>query len=231
MNITKRIKRDIDIYNGVTTETTTSSLLSSSSSALSSSASSSFSIFSNFKMVVILLIVLFIIWYVYNNADLSTKDYKKTMNDIITYIKSLWNKLIAMINKGIHSMPSLYGDDSDLDDDDKNKSQQKQKQQKQPTTQENKSTKSQYTSQQYPNQPSNLKELDTIKTALDTNALTYIATTEESNKKEDDIPGWCYIGKDNSGVGVCFQTNNKNLCESNLFYDKQEQCINQSSDN
>jgi len=228
MNITKRIKRDIDIYNGVTPETTTSSLLSSSSSALSSSESSSFSIFSNFKMVVILLIVLFIIWYVYKNADLSTKDYKKTMNDIITYIKSLWNKLINMINKGIHSMPSLYGDDSDLDEDDKNKSQ---KQQKQPTTQEQKSNNTQYTSQQYPNHPGNLKELDTIKTALDTNALTYIATTEESNKKEDDIPGWCYIGKDNSGVGVCFQTNNKNLCESNLFYDKQEQCINHSSDN
>lgn len=209
MNITKRIHRDIDIYNGVTPQP---------------EVTPSFSIFTytNLKIIVILLVIILVIRYIYT-IHLSTKDYKKTLDIVVKFIKSVWNNFISFINKGIHSMPALYGDEEAT------KSQkQKQTQSKSGSSATNDTTtpSAQLSQQQQQNKS---KELDTIKTALDTNALKYVVTREET-KPADDIPGWCYIGKDISGVRVCAKANNESLCESNLFYQKEEQCINQPDD-
>jgi len=195
MDISNRIKRDIDIYNGVTP-------------ANNISPPSSFNIFtlSNLRIVLIILLIIFIIFYLYN-ANFSINDYKPIIDNIINYIKKIWTDFITFIKSGklnntnnsnkTTSQPSLTN-----------------------TNQNNNNTLQDI--------PQNKKALDAIKTALDTNSSKYIATIEETNNNTDEIPGWCYIGKDSFGAGVCAQTTNESLCASNLFYQKEEKCINQT---
>jgi len=190
MNITNRIKRDIDIYNGVTP---------------AKDISPSYNIFtlSNLRIILTICLIIFIIFYLYN-SNLSIDDYKTIINNIINYIKKLWNDFILFINDKILNK----------------------------NTTKSTSQIQQETKQQEPQYKDNLQDipqdknaLNTIKTALDINSLKYIATTEDTNENKDDIPGWCYIGKNMSGVNVCAQANNASLCESNLFYENQEQCV------
>lgn len=194
MNITNRIKRDIDIYNG---QPTLPDMPSSYSA---------FSIFTttNLKIVAILGVFLLIIFYLYN-TNLYINDYQSMFKKVIDIIKTRWNNLLMFINKSTNKITSsLYGD-----------------------TDKKKIESPKNTINAVQNRPQQSQELDTIKSALDTNALKYIATTEQQPMNADDIPGWCYIGKNTADIRVCAKTTNENLCESNMFYQKEEQCTNQ----
>lgn len=188
MNITNRIKRDIDIYNGITPDNKTIT-------------PSTFSIFTTLKMIFIFMIIILVIWYFYH-THISFKNITK-----------IWDGFVTFINNGIAYVSKLFRSGKQPD-----------------KSQEATPTLTTDTNNKLPDiqQQKHSKELDTIKTALDSNALKYIATTEQTDNK-DDIPGWCYIGKDTAGLGVCVRTNDESLCESNLFYKKEESCINQSS--
>jgi hypothetical protein len=168
------------------------------SSNISIPSSTSYNIFTygTLKILLLIILILLIVWSIYN-TKISTTEYNTTITSIVDYIKLTWNNLINFINT--------------IQINNTTKSSQKI------------NTNKDYTVTTHDNIPE-IPAKDTIKAALDVNALKYTATVEQTD--QTDIPGWCYIGKDTSGFGVCVQSNNSNLCESNMYFDTEEKCVN-----
>ena len=83
MDITKRVKRDIDIYNGITPEQNISS----------------FSLFNytNLKIFLIVSILIFSIWFFYN-TNYTISDHPEPFKKIINVLKLWWNDIITFFN-------------------------------------------------------------------------------------------------------------------------------------
>ncbi len=215
MNITNKIRKDIELYNGIpATQTTTTS----TNMLGSTTVSSSYTIFTygTLKIILLIILILLILWSVYNSnismntTNISMNNYNNTIKYILDNIKSTWNKIIQYI-KSITSFKKTTSSSSTSTS----------------TTNSNSSTSSNSGQTAHVYIKPEIASKDAIKTALDANALKYTMTVENKDNNTNEVPGWCYIGKDPSGFGVCVQSNNSNLCESNMFYDTEEKCINQ----
>ena len=210
MNITNKIRKDIELYNGIpaTQPTTSTNMLGSTT------VSSSYTIFTygTLKIFLLIILILLILWWLYhlnismNTSNTSMNNYNNTITSIMNNIKSTWNNIIQYI-KSITSSKKTTKSSTTT------------------TTTPSSSGGGQPTAHVYIKPE--IASKDAIKTALDANALKYTMTVENKDNNTNEVPGWCYIGKDPSGFGVCVQSNNANLCESNMFYDTEDKCINQ----
>ena len=171
--------------------------VTSSTSSIPSSTSYNIFTYGTLKILLLIILILLIVWSIYN-TKISTREYNTTITSIVDYIKLTWNNLINFINT-------------------------RQINETTPKSSQKINTNKDYTVTTHDNIPE-IPATDTIKAALDVNALKYTATVEQTD--QTDIPGWCYIGKDTSGFGVCVQSNNSNLCESNMYFDTESKCVN-----
>ena len=202
MNITNQIKKDIEAYNGIKQSP---NITSNSINTSSSSFPATYTIFTygTLKIVVIIILISLIAWYMYN-TNISMTEYNTKITSFVDYMKLIWNNMMTFINNIRFNNNSKTGS-------------------------EPVNTTKDYNVVVARNNIPEIPAKDVIKTALDVNALKYIATVEKSDKS--DIPGWCYIGKENSGFGVCVQSNNSNLCESNMYFDTEDKCVNNENTN